>query len=107
MLLSAETRELLQVAAVQGTTSASPTWQPCSTGPLSYSAVSGKRSRAGFPIWLSEVEPGGVHDLTAAREHVLGALDAAAAAGLPTLADPGYEGAGMGVHTPGLRGQEL
>ena len=54
----------------------------------------------GFPIWLSEVEPGGVHDLTAAREHVLGALYAAAVAGLPTLADPGYEGAGMGVHTP-------
>ena len=54
----------------------------------------------GFPIWLSAVEPGGVHDLTAAREHVLGALYAAAAAGLPTLADPGYEGAGMGVHSP-------
>jgi DDE superfamily endonuclease/Helix-turn-helix of DDE superfamily endonuclease len=54
----------------------------------------------GFPIWLSEAEPGGVHDLTAAREHVLGALYAAAAGGLPTLADPGYEGAGMGVHTP-------
>ena len=34
MLLSAETRELLQVAAVQGTTSASPTWRPCSTGPV-------------------------------------------------------------------------
>jgi len=45
----------------------------------------------GFPIWLSAVEPGGIHDLTAAREHVLGALYAAAAAGLPTLADPGCE----------------
>lgn len=54
----------------------------------------------GFPVWLSAVEPGGVHDLTAAREHVLGALYAAASAGLPTLADPGYEGAGIGVHTP-------
>lgn len=54
----------------------------------------------GFPIWLSAVEPGGAYDLSAARCHVLGALYAAATAGLPTLADPGYEGAGMGVHTP-------
>ena len=54
----------------------------------------------GFPIWVSAVEPGSVHDLTAAREHVLGALYAAAARGLPTLADGGYEGAGHGVHTP-------
>jgi hypothetical protein len=54
----------------------------------------------GLPVWISEVEPGSTHDLTAAREHVLGALYAAAAAGLPTLADPGYEGAGHGVHTP-------
>lgn len=54
----------------------------------------------GLPIWVSGVEPGSVHDLTAAQEHVLGALYAAAARGLPTLADPGYEGAGIGVHTP-------
>lgn len=54
----------------------------------------------GLPLWVSEVEPGSVHDLTAAREHVLGALYAAAATGLPTLADGGYEGAGIGVHTP-------
>ncbi len=54
----------------------------------------------GFPVWISPVEPGSVHDLTAARAHVLGALDAAASRGLPTLADPGYEGAGIGVHTP-------
>lgn len=54
----------------------------------------------GLPVWVSPVEPGGVHDLTAAREHVLGALYAAASKGLPTLADPGYEGAGHGVHTP-------
>lgn len=32
--------------------------------------------------------------------HVLGALYAAAARGLPTLADPGDDGAGIGVHTP-------
>lgn len=54
----------------------------------------------GLPIWISDVEPGSTHDLTAARAHVLGALYAAAAQGLPTLADPGYEGAGHGVHTP-------
>ena len=30
----------------------------------------------------------------------LGALYAAAARGPPTLADPGYDGAGIGVHTP-------
>lgn len=54
----------------------------------------------GLPLWIAEVEPGSVHDLTAARTHVLGALYAAAAAGLPTLADSGYDGAGIGVHTP-------
>ncbi|MDQ3223376.1 MAG: transposase family protein [Gemmatimonadota bacterium] len=54
----------------------------------------------GFPVWISPVEPGSVHDLTAARAPVLGALYAAAGRGLPTLADPGYEGAGIGVHTP-------
>lgn len=54
----------------------------------------------GLPIWISPVEPGGVHDLVAAETHVLGALYAAAARGLPTLADPGYAGAGIGVHTP-------
>lgn len=54
----------------------------------------------GFPLWVSDVEPGSVHDLTAARAHVLGALYAAAAAGLPTLADGGYAGAGIGVFTP-------
>ncbi|GAA0944763.1 transposase family protein [Nonomuraea longicatena] len=41
----------------------------------------------GLPQWNAEVEPGSVHDLTAARIHVLGALYAAAARGLPTLAD--------------------
>jgi hypothetical protein len=54
----------------------------------------------GFPIWVSAVCPGSVHDLTAAREHVLAALYATATRGLPTLADGGYEGAGQGVHTP-------
>jgi DDE superfamily endonuclease len=54
----------------------------------------------GVPVWLSAVEPGSVHDLAAARVHVLPALHAAAAAGLPTLADGGYTGAGIGIHVP-------
>lgn len=54
----------------------------------------------GLPLWVSDVEPGSVHDLTAARTHVLGALYAAAADDLPTLADLGYEGAGIGVFIP-------
>jgi hypothetical protein len=54
----------------------------------------------GFPLWVSDAEPGSVHDLTAARAHALPALYWAAAAGLPTLADPGYEGAGIGILIP-------
>ena len=54
----------------------------------------------GLPVWVGDVEPGSVHDLVCAQEHALGALYAFAAQGLPTLADPGYEGAGRGVHTP-------
>jgi hypothetical protein len=40
------------------------------------------------------------HDITAARAHALPALYPAAAAGLPALADPGYEGAGIGILIP-------
>lgn len=54
----------------------------------------------GTPLWVSDVEPGSVHDLTAARRHALPALYKAAAQRLPTLADSGYQGAGIGVHTP-------
>ncbi|TWP43044.1 transposase family protein [Lentzea tibetensis] len=55
----------------------------------------------GFPLWVSDVEPGSVHDLTAARDHVLGALYwAHSQLDLPTLADNGYDGAGIGVLTP-------
>ena len=46
---------------------------------------------SGFPVWSSPVEPGSVHDTAAAREHCLGALYAAATAGLPTLTDKGYQ----------------
>jgi DDE superfamily endonuclease len=54
----------------------------------------------GTPLWLSAAEPGSVHDITAARLHALPALYRAAATGLPTLADPGYGGAGIGTHIP-------
>lgn len=52
------------------------------------------------------MEPGSTHDLTAAREHCLGALYPAAAQGLPSLADKGYQGRGIGVHTP-IKGRNL
>jgi hypothetical protein len=56
----------------------------------------------GFPVAVSDVQPGSVHDLAAARATgFLGALYAAAALlGLPTLADKGYTGAGAGICTP-------
>jgi hypothetical protein len=55
----------------------------------------------GFPLWVSAVEPGSTHDLTAARHHVLGACYwAASQLDLHTLADGGYDGAGIGVHSP-------
>jgi len=54
----------------------------------------------GFPLWISPAEPGSVHDITAARIHALPALYRAAAIGLPALADPGYEGAGIGIKIP-------
>jgi len=53
----------------------------------------------GFPIWTSDVEPGGVVDIQAARKHVLPAAYPAART-MPILADPGYQGAGHGIHTP-------
>jgi DDE superfamily endonuclease len=53
----------------------------------------------GTPMWVSDVLPGNVHDLAAARENVLGVLRPFAAV-MPVLADCGYEGAGHGVHVP-------
>ncbi len=64
----------------------------------------------GFPLWVSQVEPGSVHDITAARADALPAPGPAAAAGLPALADPGYEGAGIGILIPAWQppgGREL
>jgi hypothetical protein len=54
----------------------------------------------GLPLWVSPAEPGSVHDITAARLHVLPALYRAAVLGMPTLADGGYEGSGKGICVP-------
>ncbi|XCM77627.1 transposase family protein [Kitasatospora sp. HUAS MG31] len=54
----------------------------------------------GTPLWVSDVELGSTPDITAARIHALPALYKAPANGLPTLADKGYIGAGIGVRIP-------
>ncbi len=46
---------------------------------------------------VSDALPGNVHDLAAACGNVLSVLRPFPA-GLPALADPGYEGAGCGIH---------
>lgn len=46
------------------------------------------------------------YNITAARGHCLGALHPVAAAGLPILAAKGYQGAGIGAHTP-MKGNKL
>ena len=53
----------------------------------------------GLPMWISDVLPGNVHDLAAARENVLPVLRNYTDE-MPGLADCGYEGAGHGVLTP-------
>jgi hypothetical protein len=60
----------------------------------------------GWPAWVSDVEPGSTHDITAARIHALPALYPAAAAGLPVLTDKGYAGAGIGIQVP-IKGHKL
>jgi len=50
----------------------------------------------GFPVWISPVEPGSVHDLTAARAHVLGALYAAASRDCPPSPTPATKAPGSG-----------
>ncbi|MFF3878552.1 transposase family protein [Streptomyces sp. NPDC001978] len=56
----------------------------------------------GWPLWISPVRPGREHDVTCARAH--GLIDAlnrlAAALGIPTLTDLGYENAGDGFRNP-------
>jgi hypothetical protein len=54
----------------------------------------------GLPLWTGPAEPGSVADIDAARTTALPFLYRAAALGLPALADGGYQGAGIGVHTP-------
>jgi hypothetical protein len=55
----------------------------------------------GFPLWTSPVLPGSRNDLSAARDlDIVGALTAAAAQGLTTLADKAYHSAGIGILTP-------
>ena len=54
----------------------------------------------GTPLWVSDAEPGSTPDITAARLHALPALYKAAADGLPTLADKGHIGAGIGIRVP-------
>jgi hypothetical protein len=61
---------------------------------------------SGYPVWTSPVEPGSTHDITCARAHAFPALYPAAAAGLPTLTDKGYTGAGIGIEVP-IRGPNL
>ncbi|MDQ0946140.1 hypothetical protein QFZ24_000063 [Streptomyces phaeochromogenes] len=56
----------------------------------------------GWPLWISPVRPGREHDVTCTRAHDL--IDAlnrlAAALGIPTLTDLGYENAGGGFRHP-------
>lgn len=54
----------------------------------------------GRPLWVSPVEPGCVHDLTAARVHALPVLYRAAHDGVPALADKAYTGSGAGIRVP-------
>ncbi len=54
----------------------------------------------GTPLWVSDVEPGSTPGIAAARIHALPALYKAATDGLPTLADKGYIGAGIGILIP-------
>jgi hypothetical protein len=53
----------------------------------------------GLPVWTSAALPGRLHDLTCAQDlGVTAALNwAASELDLPTLADSGYEGAGLGI----------
>lgn len=53
----------------------------------------------GIPRWVSDVLPGHVNDLAAARELVLAILWPYTK-DIPVLADGGYDGAGCGVLTP-------
>ena len=59
----------------------------------------------GFPLWVSEAEPGSVHDITAARIHALPGLYRAAATGLPTPRRPRLRRRGHRRSYPGQAGR--
>jgi hypothetical protein len=50
-------------------------------------------------VWISDVFPGNVNDLAAARGNVLEVLRLFVEE-MPALADDGYEGAGHGIIAP-------
>jgi hypothetical protein len=56
----------------------------------------------GLPVWTSDALPGHLHDLTCLQQHDIDAALywAASQLHLPSLADAGYQGAGLGIHTP-------
>lgn len=56
-------------------------------------------SDRGIPLWVSDVLPGNVVDIEAARRQVLDIVRPFTAE-MPILADPGYQGAGQGIWTP-------
>ncbi|MCX4768062.1 hypothetical protein OG562_45545 [Streptomyces sp. NBC_01275] len=58
----------------------------------------------GAPLRVSDVEPGSAPDVAAARVHALPVLCSAAADGVPTLADKGCIGAGIGIPVPSRLG---
>jgi len=61
----------------------------------------GHRRPRGRLIWTSPALPGARHDIGAAREH--GILAALHDAGVPVVADSGYQGAGSMVRVPQRR----
>jgi hypothetical protein len=56
--------------------------------------------RAGIRSGSAASKPGSAHDITTPRRYALPALYPATAAGLPTLTDKGYTGAGIGIQVP-------
>jgi hypothetical protein len=60
--------------------------------------VKGLTDTTGEPVFLGQAHPGCTHDLAAARAD--GIIDAVTDAGIETLADSGYQGAGGTVRTP-------
>ena len=77
----------------------SPQDLPCRKAPRDFGGnIQALFAPDGIPLWVSDVLPGGTHDITAARRLVLDILQPYLH-DLPVLADPGYAGAGHGVFT--------